>query len=519
VDHEAKVFVNGQLAGSHRGGYAPFSFDITDLLGKKDGADAATELAVEVKDPTDTGSQCRGKQVREPRGIWYTSTSGIWGTVWLEAVPAIRIENVRCRADLGAKRLSVAVSLAGPRAAAGVAAEAAPSGVVQAILTEGGRPVSRAEVRGSGRVELDFTIESPRLWSPEDPFLYGLELSLDSGDEATSYAAMRSVALGTDAEGRTRIFLNGKPYFNNAVLDQGYWPEGNLTPPSDEALASDISAAKALGFNTIRKHVKVESERWYWHCDRLGVLVWQDVPSGGLPMSFFHSAILGFAGIRLNDTRLLGRFGRADKAGRDDFEREAAEIVDHLSFFPCIVVWVPFNEGWGQFESSRIAGEISARDPGRLVDAASGWYDSGSGHFASRHDYTKSPRMPRRLLARDGSPRAAIISEYGGLTLRVEGHSTEDKRQFGYVGASDGDDLALRFETLAAHLADLARQGLAAAVYTQITDVEIERNGLWTWDRRKAKADVARIRAANEAITKAGSMDASPSITSKEHKE
>ena len=529
-DWEARVLVNGRLAGSHRGGYAPFSFDVTDLLG------GGGELAIEVTDPTDSGLQCRGKQSLKPGGIWYTAASGIWGTVWLEPVSVSHIAAVCPHPDLPGKRLLVEVEVAAPQGAPDprVSGRLREGGVVVATAEADARPVGRAaasdaspaaqpEAAATGpaagtrlrKAVLEFAVLRPRPWSPDSPFLYGLELELEGGglsgalpggDRAESYAAMRSVSVGADAAGRPRILLNGEPLFHNAVLDQGYWPEGIYTAPTDAALLSDIRAAKAFGFNTIRKHAKVESERWYWHCDREGVLVLQDIPSGGAPMTFLHSAILGFAGIRLRDDRGLGRFGRTDAAGRADFEREAAEIVDFLRGFPCIVAWVPFNEGWGQFESRRVASHIAALDPSRIVDAVSGWYDRGAGQVASRHDYSRKPRLPS---ARRG--RVAAISEFGGLTLRIAEHSVEDERQFGYRRVRDGAELASRYEELVAgRLAALAGKGLAASVYTQITDVEIERNGLLTYDRRLQKADPGRIRAANVALLAAARKAAEP---------
>jgi beta-galactosidase/beta-glucuronidase len=493
VDWGARVLVNGVQVGVHRGGYVPFCFDVTESL--KEG-DAAQEIVVEVRDPTDSGGQCRGKQARRPRGIWYTSASGIWGTVWLEPVHAARIVKVVAQAapglSTGTARLVVRARLDIPR-------DARSSLRLRVAASAEGRTVAEREVRfGVEDAVVELEIPAPRLWSPESPFLYGLRLELEGGDAAESYAALRAVELRPDAAGRARVFLNGEPYYNNAVLDQGYWPDGIYTAPTDEALASDIARAKELGFNAIRKHAKVESERWYWHCDRLGMIVWQDIPSGGAPMRFLYSAILGFLGVRLRDDRLLGRFGRATEEGRDDFEIEATAILDYLEGFPCIAAWVPFNEGWGQFDSARIAAWVAERDPTRLVDAASGWYDRGAGRFASRHDYSTSPRAPRA-----DRGRAAALTEYGGLTLRVAGHSTEDRRQFGYAGARDAEDLTSGYEALAARLAVLAREGLAASVYTQISDVEIERNGLVTYDRMVVKADPARVRAANLALTAA----------------
>jgi Beta-galactosidase/beta-glucuronidase len=498
VDWDARVSVNGSLAAIHRGGFSSFGCDLTDLLKEADGEN---ELLVEVRDPTDAGTQCRGKQVRESRGIWYTSCSGIWQSVWIEPVSVSHIASIlpACAPGSAASegKLRVIARIESPTndsARHELRVDAITDGAVIAT----GRAVFEP---GSREAQVEFEIPEPRLWSPESPFIYDLKLDLDDGaDKAESYAALRTVEARLDTAGRRRVFLNGEPYFNNAVLDQGYWPEGVYAPPTEAALVADIDLAKKLGFNAIRKHAKVECENWYAHCDRVGMLVWQDIPSGGAPMKFFYSAILGFAGLRLSDERGRPRFGRSDAGGRDDFEREAAEILDRFEFFPCIVAWVPFNEGWGQFDSARIAAKFAKRDPERLVDAASGWYDRGAGDFASRHDYSRKPRMPAAIRG-----RIAAITEFGGLTLRIEGHSTEDKRQFGYVGAADGEDLARRYEALADRLADLARRGLAASVYTQISDVEIERNGLVTYDRKLLKADESRIRAANEKLIKAGS--------------
>lgn len=492
VDYEARASLNGKPLGSHRGGYSPFSFDITDCLKAGEG----NELQVEVRDSTDSSSQSRGKQSLRPSGIWYTAASGIWGSVWLEPVPLAHIASVEPSGDpaTGRVRVKVAVEGAsqGERLRVAIGAEGKKMGETSLVFAERRSPSPSSATTVA---ELELAVPHPRPWSPESPFLYDLALELSSGDRVESYAALRKVELRADGKGAPRIFLNGSPCFNNGVLDQGYWPEGIYTPPTDEALASDIVWAKRLGFNMIRKHAKVESDRWYWHCDRLGMLVWQDIPSGGRPMSFFHSAVLGFAKVRLHDTFLLGRFGRAEEGGRADFEREAFEIVDALAFHPCIVAWVPFNEGWGQFHSARIAAAFARRDPGRLVDAVSGWYDEGAGDFKSVHDYTKSPRAPRW---RKG--RAFVLSEFGGLTLRIAEHSVEDKRQFGYHGAADGAALGEKYGALLGRLRSLKARGLAASVYTQITDVEIERNGLLTYDRRELKADEKKIRAVNEAL-------------------
>ncbi|MDP3179520.1 MAG: glycoside hydrolase family 2 [Spirochaetaceae bacterium] len=504
VDWEARVFVDGEFVGEHRGGYAPFAFDITDALRTKaTGPEVAErELVVAVKDPTERGTQCRGKQSSRPRGILYTSASGIWGTVWLEPVPVARIERVVAslvpgttvgegkllikayaiapQGDASAHRVRALLKADGAVVAQGSGSFAAPGRAAQARLAE---------------VAIELTVPDPRPWSPETPFLYGLDLELDGSDAAQSYAALRRIEVAPGPDGIPRILLNSRSYFVNAVLDQGYWPEGVYTAPSDEALAADVERAKRLGFNAIRKHAKVEPERWYWHCDRLGMLVWQDIPPGGASMRLLYSAVLGIAGARLDDARGRSRFGRSDAAARADFEREAAQIVDALEFFPCIFAWCPFNEGWGQFDAARIAREFALRDPTRIVDHASGWYDRGAGDLSSRHDYSPKPSAPRIEHA-----RAAVLSEYGGLTLRIQDHSGEDARQFGYLRVRDGADLAAKYELLAARLARLTREGLAACVYTQLTDVEIERNGLVTYDRKVFKADPARIAAANAAL-------------------
>ena len=513
VDWEARAFVDGEFLGEHRGGYAPFAFDVTDALRARSAGskEAGHELVVAAKDPTERGTQCRGKQSSRPRGILYTSASGIWGTVWLEPVPESRIERVVASLVPGTtvdegKLLVKAFATApgGNDTAHRVRAALTADGKIVAEGSASLAPPDGAERRGRAVASIELTVPDPRPWSPETPFLYGLDLELDGSDAARSYAALRRIEVAPGTDGAPRILLNGRPYFVDAILDQGYWPEGVYTAPTDEALAADVASAKRLGFNAIRKHAKVEPERWYWHCDRLGMLVWQDIPPGGKPMSLLYSAVLGIAGARLDDGRGRSRFGRSEAASRDDFEREAAEIVDALEFFPCIFAWCPFNEGWGQFDAARIAREFASRDPTRIVDHASGWYDRGAGHLASRHDYSPKPSAPRIERA-----RAAALSEYGGLTLRIQDHSGEDTRQFGYTRVRDGTDLAAKYELLAARLGRLTREGLAACVYTQLTDVEIERNGLLTYDRKIFKADPVRIAAANAALIAAANSAAS----------
>lgn len=488
VDYEAVVWINGAEAGSHRGGYLPFTFDITPFL-KPDN----NEIVVRVWDPTDSGMQQRGKQVLKPRGIWYTAVSGIWQTVWMEAVPQISIEKLTLVPDLAAETLFVGIGLRGT---------ALPDRLRIEICDDAGNRLE-LPVTGSS-VKASLPVSHPRAWCPEDPHLYNLTLRLFAADELVdeiaSYYAMRSVSIAMDSKGMPRIYLNGKPVFMFGPLDQGYFPDGLYTPPSEEAMLSDIEYTRNIGCNMIRKHIKVEPLRWYYHCDRLGMLVWQDMPNGGLIDGMPVALAAQVFGFHRDDTSRLGRFGRSDAANRVEFKSDLKEMVDHLQSSPCIVVWVPFNESWGQFQANETASWLKAYDPTRLVDHASGWFDQYGGDFQSLHVYFKklSPPTP------DG--RAFILSEFGGYSLKLPGHLWDPDRKFGYRFFNSREALTSAYTTLLTRdLKPLIPQGLAGAVYTQTTDVEIEINGYLTYDRLQEKMDPELLRSLHRDLIDYGS--------------
>ncbi len=462
VDWEARVLVNGQEIGTHRGGYDPFNLDITDALRPQ----GEQELIVVVHDPTDQGTQPRGKQVLSPSGIWYTPTSGIWQTVWLEPVPALGIERLHLVPKLGPPRIEVR--------AYGHLDELD-------LEVEIGAPAS-AKVRARGDATRTLTIAIPdaQLWSPDQPNLYAMQVRVRSGDDVVdvvaSYFGLREIALGKDAAGTPRLLLNGTPLFQLGTLDQGFWPDGLYTAPTDAALRFDLEVTKRLGFNMVRKHVKVEPATWYAHCDRLGLLVWQDMPSGDQ-----------YIGSNDADAKRS-----ADSAAQ--FEFELGAMMDAVGNSPAVVMWVPFNEGWGQFDTARIAQWVKARDPTRLVNSASGWTDRGVGDVHDVHVYP-GPGMPKVE-----STRAAVLGEFGGLGLPVAGHTWQQKENWGYRSFTDSDALQLAYAELLTDLRLLIPQGLCAAVYTQTTDVEIEVNGLLTYDRALVKVDEGVVRAANLAL-------------------
>ena len=476
VDYECNVWINGKHIGAHRGGYLPFTFDITGALN-----DGENKLLVSVWDPTDRGLQQRGKQVLQPKGIWYTAVSGIWQTVWLEVVPETSIESLKLTPDLDNQSLTVEVKIRG--VAEGVR--------VEAEIFSGGEKVSS----GSGQAERPVRCEvsNPRVWSPADPYLYDLHVHLIRDDqildEVGSYFAMRKFELVKDAQGHLRFALNDELLFLYGPLDQGYFPDGLYTPPSEEAMLFDIEYARAIGCNLIRKHIKVEPLRWYYHCDRLGMIVWQDMPNGGLIDGDVVATLSLIFGFHRNDTRRLGRFGRDDANNRDEFRTELQGMIDHLYNAVCIAAWVPFNESWGQFRAKEIGDWVKGYDPTRLVDHASGWFDQGGGDFQSKHVYVKKLKRPKP----DG--RAFVLSEFGGYSLKVEGHLWDAEKKFGYRFYDSPEMLAEAYrELLENELEPLIPQGMAAAIYTQITDVEIEINGYLTYDRKMEKMDADFLR-------------------------
>ena len=465
VDQWCRVFVNGREAGEHEGGFLPFTFDITGLC-----TDTGNDLHVVVCDPSDTGPGARGKQKLQPGGIWYTAQSGIWQTVWLESVPDCHVTGIELEPDLTGVTLTVRTSQ--------------PS-TVTVSLGDGGRTAAT----GAGRsgVPLRVDIPEPRLWTPEDPHLYDLTLKTGE-DEVRSYVGLRTVGVGADAHGTARLLLNGRPYFHAGVLDQGYWSDGLLTAASDEALVYDIQTMKDMGFTMVRKHIKIESLRWYHHCDRLGMLVWQDMVNGGGRYRRPVVELPAVSPVHFND-RHHRLFARQDDAARAQWLDETAQTIDLLRNCPSVVVWVPFNEGWGQFDANAVAESVRAMDPSRPVDHASGWHDQGGGDLHSLHIYFRPFRVPRR---RD--PRVLALSEYGGYSLHLPDHSVSDT-EFGYRRYGSPTRLAHAFRRLHTdQIIPAVPKGLSATVYTQVSDVEDETNGLLTFDRRVVKIPVTQVR-------------------------
>lgn len=476
VDDECIVWVNGKQVGEHRGGYLPFTIDITDVL-----IDGENELLVSVSDPTDTGMQQRGKQVLNPKGIWYTPVSGIWQTVWLEVVPQVSIEWLKLTPDLDSELLIVEVKILGDAKGVSVMAE----------TTHSGEKISSASGQVTGRLRLG--IPHPHVWTTSDPYLYDLRVSLIRDgqviDEVGSYFAMRKFGLKKDSHGHLRFALNDQPLFLYGPLDQGYFPDGLYTPPSDEAMLFDIEYTKQIGCNMIRKHIKVEPLRWYYHCDRLGMIVWQDMPNGGLIDGEMIATLSLMFGYHRDDTRRLNRFGRADADNRARYRSELQGMIDHLYNAACIAVWVPFNESWGQFQSANVAVWVKMYDPTRLVDHASGWFDQGVGDFQSKHVYFKKLKRPKQDV------RAFVISEFGGYSLKLSGHVWDENKKFGYRFYETSQTLTDAYlALLEKELKPLIPQGLAAAVYTQTTDVEIEINGYLTYDRTVEKMNTKQLR-------------------------
>lgn len=459
---ETTVWVNGKAFEPHRGGYDGFTLDITEAL-KGDGPQ---EIVVGVWNPIDAGPQPRGKQVRRPHGIWYTASTGIWQTVWLEPVPEASIESLKIVPDLDTESVRVTARVRGT-------IEPQFKVHLKAKVSEGGVAV------GDPGKEIKLPIPRAQPWSPETPVLYDLRVELRRGntvvDAVDSYVALRKTSLGKDEKGITRLFLNNKPYFQVGPLDQGFWPDGLYTAPTDEALRYDIEITKKLGFNMARKHVKVEPERWYYWCDKLGLLVWQDMPSGDAHVAPGRGQI----------TRTL-------ESART-FERELKRMIEGRGNHPSIVMWVPFNEGWGQYDTIRITEMVKRLDPSRLVNNASGWNDYPVGDVHDIHVYP-GPGSPR-----PEAKRAAVLGEFGGLGLPIKGHLwQDDEKNWGYRVTKDKADLTRKYERLLQRVYRLKDDpGLSAAVYTQTTDVEIEVNGLLTYDRAIVKVDLERAAAAN----------------------
>lgn len=482
VDYACACYVNGVPVGEHMGGYLPFSFDVTAVLHAGE-----NELALCVFDPSDEGVQLRGKQKLERGGIWYTAQSGIWQTVWLERVPARRIASMEVDAQADAGRLVLAVEVTGDAGAGGCADAAALPLAVRVL--DGGVEVGRAAVdAAAGTHALTVDVPCPRLWSPDDPHLYDLELTYGR-DLVESYCAFRTVSMERDGRGVPRLFLNHEPCFLRGVLDQGYWPDGLMTAPSDEALVFDIETCKGFGFNLLRKHIKVECDRWYYHCDRLGMLVWQDMVSGGSPLSAWHSSYKptffrsSWGGYADDSPRHYGHLSAGSAAFRDEWTATCVGTVRYLRCHPSVIAWVLFNEGWGQFEARKAVELVRGLDPTRPIDAVSGWYDQRCGDFLSVHNYFR----PLEVYDDAARPsRAFVISEFGGLSYHLPAHSSLAS-SYGYGSFSDLATFRAAVRDTLARVDGLESEGLAGFVYTQLSDVEEETNGLVTYDRRVSK--------------------------------
>ena len=451
VDQTATVWVNDRQAGSHVGGYLPFTLDITDLI-----ENGAADIVVRVTDDTEKSGLTRGKQRSKRGGIWYTPQSGIWQTVWMEAVPESYVKNLLITPDFDSAAVEIAAEIVG-------------------------NELAYAQFNGQSYL-LPARIPVPDFepWCPENPKLYGFTVTCGE-DLVQSYFAMRKFSVEKDEKGVPRLFLNNRPYFHNGLLDQGYWPDGLYTAPTDEAMIHDISTAKAMGFNMLRKHIKVEPLRWYYHCDRYGMLVWQDMPCGGGKYNPLIVSAPLVTNIHLRDTAYW-LFGRSDSKARAQFKAELGAMVNHLVNCPCIAMWVPFNEGWGQFDAAKMYDFVRSIDPTRTIDHASGWHDQGVGQVVSRHVYFR-----KYAFKADKKGRAVLLSEFGGYNHHVSGHCFNNKN-FGYKNFETPAQLEIAIEDLYQRQIGPAKmEGLAAAVYTQLSDVEDELNGLMTYDRKVVK--------------------------------
>lgn len=473
VDWRSDIYVNGLKAGFHEGGYDPFTIDITTEL--KYGS--IQELAVRVWDPTDDGPQPHGKQVVHPEGIWYTSVTGIWQTVWLETVPGTYIVSTRQTPNLDNQNITVATSVSNMLSGDEITISAWKNNE------------KIAEKTGTDTL-MTLPIKDPQTWSPLNPFLYDLKIHVVRKgkliDEVKSYFAMRKISLAPDSNGIQKMMLNNQFVFEFGPLDQGWWPDGLYTAPRESATLFDIKTIKNMGFNMIRKHIKVEPARWYYDCDNLGLLVWQDMPSGDLGNGWEpRPGVLDRASDRQRTPESEGYY-----------RKEWNAIIDALYNFPSIVVWTPFNEAWGQFKTVDIAEWTMQKDPSRLVNSASGGNFYPVGHILDLHNYPE-PAMPRPDVF--GKKRALVLGEFGGLGLPVAGHTWEQKN-WGYQSFKNNDSLFKRYASLIDKLKGYVAKGLSAAVYTQTTDVETEVNGFMTYDRKVMKMPIEKLKKVNEKL-------------------
>ena len=463
VDQFAFIRINGEEAFHHEGGYTPFEFEITELL-----SDGENTVTVDVLDYCEDIEYSRGKQRTKRGGIWYSPQSGIWQSVWLESVPEEYIKSVRITPDFDKEQVHFDFDGAED---------------VNIRIYDGDELIAETAER---------TIKLPdfKAWSPESPFLYNVVFDYGK-DRVKSYFGMRKFSVGTDKDGVLRLFLNNEPYFQNGLLDQGYYPDGYLTPPSNAAMEYDVKTVKSLGFNMLRKHIKIEPLLWYHYCDVNGIIVWQDMINGGGNYGL-EVSVIPFFGITLDDTD-HAKFHRSSQAAMDLYYEELDEMLKHLYNCPCIAVWVPFNEGWGQFDSVKAYEHIKEFDSTRIVDTASGWHDMGESDVISKHIYF----TPIKVKTGD---RPYVLSEFGGLSTRVKGHTFNDK-MFGYKIYRNCATLTKAYKKLFDKvIIPQIKTGLAATVYTQVTDVEDELNGIMTYDREVIKVDADTVKEINERV-------------------
>ncbi|MFX0174940.1 MAG: glycoside hydrolase family 2 protein [Candidatus Hodarchaeota archaeon] len=472
VDWEMAIWINKKEIGTHRGGYTPFYFDITEYVQIQND----NEIIIRVSDPTNKGNQGRGKQTLNPGAIFYTAVSGIWQTVWLEPVPKTFIKFIQMIPDIDEQTLNLDFDIENPQ----------PHDFLHLEIKDLDNIILSYQQEFNSN--LKFNIPSPKLWTPKNPFLYDLTVKLLRDaiiiDEIDSYFGMRKIGLGKPENGIQQIELNNKPLFQYGTLDQGYWPDGLYTAPTDEALSYDIEITKELGFNMIRKHVKVEPARWYYHCDKVGILVWQDMPNGGT--------------IMLDPAKEIEEFKnkKRDEQEKLEYYNELEDMIKNLFNSPSIVVWVPFNEGWGQFDTELVVERIRKLDGTRLIDSASGWFDQGVGDIYDCHNYP-TPKMP--VLKKIGD-RAAVVGEFGGLGLEIHDHMWNMRSKFVYRNYDDPNSMITMYGKLISTLKKLIGKGLTAAIYTQITDVEGEVNGLLTYDRKVIKIDQNQLTELNLSL-------------------
>lgn len=471
VDWKADIWVNDIKVGEHTGGYTPFSFDITAALDGK----GNNQLKVKVWDPTDKGYQPRGKQIGTPDGIWYTPVSGIWQTVWLEPVSDIYITNIKTTPDIDNNRIRVEVDTN----------QFSTSELAQVEVYDGKVLVAEGKAINGKAIDISMP-ENSKLWSPSSPFLYSMKVSLFSkgkkSDSVKSYTAMRKYSAKRDADGIVRLQLNNQNLFQFGPLDQGWWPDGLYTAPSDEALVYDIKKTKELGYNMIRKHIKVEPARWYTYCDKLGMIVWQDMPSGDNSPQW------------QNRTYFNGTELKRSVESEANYKKEWKEVIDYLYSYPCIGTWVPFNEAWGQFNTTDIAEWTKRYDPSRIVNPASGGNHYTCGDILDLHNY------PGPEMYLYDAQRVNVLGEYGGIGMVLKGHIWEPDRNWGYVQFNNAEEVTKEYVKYAGELLQLIKRGFSAAVYTQTTDVEIEVNGLMTYDRKVLKINADEVRKINVEI-------------------